>query len=243
MIIVGCPGCGWPLVLPDLRLGIVHLCYNCDHPFETRTAPILSRKGPRSGERPTPPTPAPGEAGPAVQTRLTAAHCCTQCREALPATGLRRSSLVCPSCKQTTSVYAVLHYCPECPTLLESPLSRQGGLGRCPACREHLTIPYDVLFNDGREPPDPTWYAFDCPSCRQTLRSKPADANKSAVCPFCRRSLTIPAAGEPVVPQIPATIEDVSAALESEIVRHCPQCGLQVAARARACQSCGAQVP
>jgi hypothetical protein len=105
-----------------------------------------------------------------------------------------------------------------------------------------LTIPFDVLFNDGREAPDPNWFSFDCPSCRQLLRSKPADANKTAVCPFCLRSLTIPPAGEPVVPQIPATIEDVSAALEGESVRRCPRCGLQMAARSRVCPSCDEQV-
>jgi hypothetical protein len=155
---------------------------------------------------------------------------------------MRRSNLDCPHCKRTTSVYAVLHRCPECATLLESPLSRQGTLGSCPACGDRLTIPFDVLFNDDRDVPDPTWFSFDCPSCRQFLRSKPADANKTAVCPLCLRSMTIPTAGEPVVPQLPAILDDASAALEGEIVRHCPRCGLHMAARSHVCRVCGAQV-
>ena len=45
-------------------------------------------------------------------------------------------------------------HCPECDALLESPLVSQGQTSRCPACREHLTIPSDVLFNDEREQAD-----------------------------------------------------------------------------------------
>lgn len=241
MILVGCPNCGWPLILPDRRLGIHHRCLNCEHAFDTHTAPVLSRKGQRQGEQPAPPSAPPEEHRRADHVRLTAAHHCTHCGGSLSGTGLRRSSVDCPHCQRNTSVYAVLHHCPECATLLESPLSQQGTLGSCPACGERLTIPFDVLFNDGREQPDHTWFSFACPNCRQELRSKPGDANKTAVCPLCLRPQKIPAAGEPVVPQLPPLTEDLAAEIEAEIVRHCPRCGLQMAARSRVCRSCGAQ--
>ena len=194
MVIVGCPTCGWPLVLPDRRQGIYFCCLNCEHGFDTGTASVLSRRVAQN-ECPAPPPPAASRDG-LVETRLTSAHQCFHCRETLPAIRQRRTNLDCPHCGRLTSVYAVLFHCPECDALLESPLARQGETGRCPACREHLTIPSDVLFNDGREQPVHTWFVFPCPGCRWALHSRSADARKSAVCPHCLYPLVIPLAGE-----------------------------------------------
>jgi len=194
MVIVGCPTCGWPLVLPDRRRGIYFCCLNCEHGFDTGTANVLSRRASQN-EREAPATPTVAADG-LAETKLTSRHECLHCREGLPGIRQRRTNLECPHCKRLTSVYAVLHHCPECDALLESPLASQGQTGRCPACKEHLTIPSDVLFNDGRDQPDDTWFVFPCPSCRRALCSPPADARKSAVCPHCLYPLVIPFAGE-----------------------------------------------
>src|SRR5262249_34691299 len=162
--------CGWPLILPDLLLGIYHRCFNCDHAFDTRAAPVLGRKGQKEGERVSAPPLTPPAAPPDAtarrmgNVRLTLAHRCMHCDGDLPATGLRRSSITCPECKRATSVYAVHHRCPGCEAVLESPRSERGTYLRCPACGIHLTIPTDALYNDDREEPDHTWYAFPCPS-------------------------------------------------------------------------------
>jgi hypothetical protein len=195
MVIVGCPTCGWPLVLPDRRRGIYFCCLNCEHGFDTGTANVLSRKAAQN-EREPPATQNPALVGDQPGTRLTSPHECLHCRENLPAIGGRRTDCDCPHCGKRTSVYAVLHHCPECGVLLESPLSRAGQTSRCPACREHLAIPSDVLFNDGREQPDPTWFVFPCPSCRWALHTRPADVRKSAVCPSCLHPLVIPVGGD-----------------------------------------------
>src|SRR5262249_3188380 len=131
--------------------------------------------------------------------------------------------------------------CPGCEAVLESPRSERGTYLRCPACGIHLTIPTDALYNDDREEPDHTWYAFPCPSCRLELRTTPEHAHKTAVCPFCLRAVKVPAGGDPVVPP-PPTSEDGRGSLQAEEpLRPCPRCGLQMAARARVCRSCGAQ--
>src|SRR6516225_5805165 len=101
MLIVGCPHCGWPLVLPDLRLGIIHPCLNCDPTFATSTAHVLSRREPKANERrvatATAPVPVPLDplARPIAGTRLTTAHHCLHCHEPLSATGMRRTDLEC----------------------------------------------------------------------------------------------------------------------------------------------------
>jgi DNA-directed RNA polymerase subunit M/transcription elongation factor TFIIS len=195
MVIVGCPTCGWPLVLPDCRRGTYFCCLNCEHGFDTGTASVLSRKAAQN-EREVRATPSPITNACLVSTQLTSPHQCHHCHESLPAIHQRRTDIHCPHCSRRTSVYAVLYHCPECGAVLESPLARQGETGRCPACREHLTIPSDVLFNDGREKPDHTWFVFPCPGCRWALHSRSADARKSAVCPHCLYPLVIPLAGE-----------------------------------------------
>src|SRR4051794_32773604 len=134
MIIVGCPDCGWPLVLPDRRLGLVLVCLNCEHGFNTGTARVLSRRAAR-GERSAGAPEAPGDLPSSLaQARLTSPHECSHCGAALPATGHRRTLLTCPDCARPTSVYAVLYHCLECNVLLESPRSWQGRTTRCPAC-------------------------------------------------------------------------------------------------------------
>jgi predicted RNA-binding Zn-ribbon protein involved in translation (DUF1610 family) len=158
----------------------------------------------------------------------------------LPAIGHRRGTLDCPHCGRPTSVYAVLHHCPECGLLLESPLRQRGSHARCPWCQEQLPVPSDALFNDDREPPDPSWFAFACPSCSQELRARPRDANTTAVCPDCLRPLTVPTGGEAVVPPS-SFLPDSPELHRDEPRRRCPHCDELIARRAKECRACGAQ--
>src|SRR4051794_20022638 len=62
-----------------------------------------------------PPEGPPGEAGfspwAPLTTSLTSPHECHQCQGPITAaTGMARSTILCPLCSRKTSVYAVLHF-------------------------------------------------------------------------------------------------------------------------------------
>ena len=101
-------------------------------------------------------------------------------------------------------------------------------------------MPSDALFNDDREPPAPSWFAFACPSCGQELRARPRDANTTAVCPDCLRPLTVPTGGEAVVSPS-SSLPDSPESHRDEPRWRCPHCDELIARRAKECRACGAQ--
>src|SRR5437764_1082320 len=174
MPILECPICRWLLVLPERKMGVSFACLNCEQSFETANAPVV-HIGPGRGNPPpgaTAPVPVPAEpAEPVARTVLSRSHLCSHpdCAGELVAHGKRRASLECPHCHRTTSVYAVLHHCPECDALVETPRRCVGSTIRCPVCREPMTVPSDVLYNDDRALPDHTWLGFRCCHCGAPL--------------------------------------------------------------------------
>src|SRR5262249_4347606 len=163
MLLLTCPFCRWPLLLPDHRLGLTHRCVNCNEEYDTSkvsdaaqlslttSRTILPNVGvsPRRAtatataqEKPKTPATAGG-----LLSQLTSPHACQHCEGPLEAIGRRRASVPCPTCQRPTGVHAVLYNCSNCGELLESPARQKGQLTRCPACSEQLTVPSDILFN------------------------------------------------------------------------------------------------
>ena len=243
MPILECPSCRWLLVLPERKVGMPFGCLNCEQSFDTGTAPVV-HVGPGRGNPPIPPpTPvAPAVAvEPATRTVLTRSHLCSHpdCERELTAIGQRNATRDCPHCHRPTSLYAILHRCPECDAILETPRRCAGSSIRCPVCMEQLKVPSDVLYNDDRKLPDHTWLAFRCHGCGAPLQCPASEARNEAVCPQCQRALTIPVAGERVAAPPAGAAIDVRASLHSQLTRTCPACNRPSPRQAVACRHCG----
>jgi len=251
MLLLTCPFCRWPLLLPDHRLGLTHRCVNCGEEYDTSkvsdaaqlslttSKSILPNMGvsPRRAtaqDKPKTPT-ASG-----LLSQLTSPHLCQHCEGPLEAIGRRRATATCPTCQRPASVHAVLYNCSNCGELLESPARQKGQLTRCPACSEQLTVPSDILFNDAREEPDGTWFEFPCPWCRTMLRSKQCFAGTTAVCPHGLHTFAIPHSGDPI--STPADLtHDPREVLHRYTERRCRNCGLSMPSTATRCPHCDRQ--
>jgi hypothetical protein len=64
--------------------------------------------------------------------------------------GRQAATVDCPSCGNKTSVYAILHACPRCRRLLESPARSAGTKTTCPGCTKPLCVPKDGVLKDRR---------------------------------------------------------------------------------------------
>jgi hypothetical protein len=172
-------------------------------------------------------------------TALASPHLCHQCRRPLrdPATGTpfklgrRRSTVRCPDCGWLTSVYAVLHRCQGCSTLLESPLSRARLNYTCSQCGTVATTPDDLLL-DVKDPAldDRRHFLVTCPDCNRRWAAGHQDVGQRTVCPGCHSSWPIPRHGE----HLPRT-----ATGHAEVTRVCDRCQQHVPVHARACPLCG----
>src|SRR5262249_52961858 len=99
MLLLTCPFCRWPLLLPDHRLGLTHRCVNCNEEYDTSkvsdaaqlslttSRTILPNVGvsPRRAtataqEKPKTPATAGG-----LLSQLTSPHSCQHCEGALEA--------------------------------------------------------------------------------------------------------------------------------------------------------------
>jgi hypothetical protein len=227
--------------MPERKVGIAFSCLNCEQSFNTSNAPVV-HIGPGRGNPPAPaPTPAPVAAEPVARTVLSRSHLCSHpdCARELTAIGKRSSTLQCPHCHRSTSIYAILHRCGECDALLETPRRCLGTALRCPVCREPLSVPSDILYNDERALPDHTWFAFRCHGCGSPLQAPSSHARQEAVCPRCERPLTIPQVGERVTAPPPGADRDLTRALHSQLTRPCPHCGQPAPRQTRLCRHCG----
>lgn len=241
MPILECPACRWLLVQPESKVGIDFSCLNCNTGYNTAKAQVV-HIGPGRGNPP------PAEKAPSVtvaRTVLTRSHLCSNenCGKELKETGQRYSTRECPHCQKPTSLYAVLHRCPECDTLLETPRRCMGSSIRCPLCMEPLTVPSDILHNDERVLPDHTWLGFRCPGCQSPLQAPSAQARQEAGCPNCNRVLTIPCAGERVAALPAGPALDIRQALHTQLTKSCPKCNQPSPRQALVCRLCGGQLP
>jgi hypothetical protein len=176
---------------------------------------------------------------PVLQPSLTSPHHCANCDASLGPVGKRRTTVECGQCRRQTSVYAVLHRCPKCDALLESPLRTREMPVRCPVCEASLQVPTDVLFNDSQVRPDHTWLAFTCPACFLRLQTSPWNVLKEAVCPHCWRTVKIPVAGNSALACRPHTVERNVNDMLTDLHRNCPACNSPVPRQAGVCRHCG----
>lgn len=256
MTIVACPHCGWGLILPEPRLGMTFTCLNCNIAYDTGTARVLKRSasstGSQSGQKMASSTgsqqehrttstaePQTVEKSTKPKTTLTTMHSCSNCHCALGPIAQRRKTLECPECHRSTSVYAILHLCPGCGAILESPRASQGQSCRCPGCFEGITVPMDVLFHDEHDKPDYEWYRFHCPNCSANHTAKQTVAGKPVVCSSCLCSFEAPMTGEAVLPPRTLPVEEPGEALAPHGYRHCPHCGKQIPQFTKTCRDCG----
>ncbi len=247
MPILECPTCRWLLVLPERKVGVAFCCLNCEHNFDTSTAPVV-HVGPGRGNPPAPAAPgareSPIEAERAARTVLSRSHLCSHpgCERELTAIGKRNATRECPHCHQPTSIYAILHRCSECDVLLETPRRCMGSMIRCPVCMEQITVPAEALFNDERKLPDHTWLGFRCHGCGAPLQCPSSEARKEAVCPQCQRVLTIPVAGERVAASPAGLAIDGHHGLHTQLTRTCPGCNRPSPRQSVACRHCGGRL-
>lgn len=244
MPILECPSCRWLLVLPERKVGMTFGCLNCEASFDTAAAPVV-HVGRGRGNPPALPMPPADAVEQAARTVLTRSHLCAHpdCERELTAIGNRDTTRECPHCHQPTSVYAILHRCPDCDALLETPRRCMGSAIRCPVCMEQITVPSDTLYNDDRKLPDHTWLGFRCHGCGAPLQCAASEARKESVCPQCQRVLTVPLAGERVAAVPAEAAIDMRAALHSQMTRSCPSCNCLSPRQAVTCRHCGKRLP
>ncbi len=153
-------------------------------------------------------------------------------------TGLRRCTVLCPSCRRKTSVYALIHHCPHCRALLESPESHAGRNATCPNCRRSLAVPADLLLRGGHVAAEDS-FLFRCPACSRVVESRRADAGKLAICPHCLVALRVPYSGSSHATQLTEAALDVTEAIQRGTNTRCRHCGLEMPKRAEKCPMCG----
>jgi hypothetical protein len=176
-------------------------------------------------------------------------HRCDQCRRPIDtATGLRRSSLICPheGCRRVTSLYAVLYDCLHCGQRLETPRrvddqQTAGSEAVCPRCQRTARVPFDVLERDDGRPGSPEEYGFRCVHCDGALRARRDHAGLLAVCPRCQKPVEVPLGGY-LLGAVPVRTGDPREVLP-EVTVHCPRCRQEIPKAARSCPFCRTPFP
>jgi DNA-directed RNA polymerase subunit RPC12/RpoP len=231
-----CPGCARKLNVPRHIIRAVIKCPSCSLVFS------VVNEAPSPPTPPRPPTVAPA-ADQAVPPPplLTSAHQCQHCGSPLTSpVGRPAATVVCPSCDNKASVYAVLHTCPSCRRLLESPSRSAGTETTCPACTHSLRVPSDVVLKGPPAYSDEYRFGFACQSCSREVVSRRPDVGTYAVCPHCRVPLVVPQSGHYLETAPPAARDPLSSLHASKGVA-CPRCRTRIPARASACPLCGAK--
>ncbi len=232
MFQVECPYCDRIQGISEQTHGRNVKCPGCGRFFQADRT--LAR--PPATPPAAPPLPETSPSAPAVL--LTAPHRCqvVSCRQVIEQpVGRTRDTIVCPHCDNPTSIYAVLHHCPHCRVLLESPLRDGGRETACPRCRQTLLVP-EPLLSRRDSPEAPGHYFIPCPTCRCTLQTAPRSANHWSVCPNCRHSFRIPPHGESSAPAV--VLPDAEGTLLESVRRICPRCRQHIPTRANRCPNC-----
>jgi hypothetical protein len=149
--------------------------------------------------------------------------------------GRSRDTIVCPHCNRPTSIYAVLHQCPGCRALLESPLRDADSETNCPRCNYRLVVPTPLLSRSVSLDA-PGNYFLRCPDCHCTLQTSPKHAYRWSVCPDCRIAFRIPPHGESDAQTAP--FPDADGTLLESSQRTCPRCRQHIPIRAGRCPNC-----
>jgi hypothetical protein len=228
-----CPYCYQALPLHEGLQGVTVKCPCCRQFFDTDT-PLPSFF---SESRRTAPIEVKEDGSPDRHaTLLTGPYACSRCaREINTPTGLRRSTILCPSCHCKTSLYAIIYWCPTSKHLLESPICDAGRQTACPACQKPCEVPQDVLLRRRVPERESRWFAFHCPGCHAHLETAHQYAGRLAVCPECLHSLEVPYSGEALEPVM---ADGAARPARSQTLRSCPSCRLRIPAHARQCPYC-----
>jgi hypothetical protein len=225
-----CPYCTRPWWVADDRAGGTVRCGDCRRFFTALPDPH-------------PPGGAPelAETAADAPTLLTRPHRCHQCDTPLPGpVGRARDATVCPACRRTTSVYAVLHHCGHCLALLESPARASGMRVTCPACRRDLAVPSGELRPGGDGAAPGERLLFRCPSCHLWLDAPTRLSGQPAACVHCLRVVTVPTGGESPRRRRPDVVrEPGDRVAPAPVRRSCRVCGRELSPRAVACGACG----
>jgi hypothetical protein len=246
---VWCPHCRKGAVkVSDPVVQMVFVCPNCCTTVTVARRPgdgtggQIPRKALESPPEPvietpltvadeTPPPPVP------LETFLTSPHICSQCKRPIhDGIGASRATVVCASCGNRTSLYAIIYRC-TCGNLLESPASREGEKEECPRCGQCLEVPHDVLFEESDGSGSEDWLRFACSHCSRSLVVRQEDAGQRAACPSCYGLLDVPRLAE-ALSAAPAERNPLRSVHESSEMR-CPKCATRIPTRAQACPVCG----
>jgi hypothetical protein len=232
-----CPGCNRKLKLPQHVLEATIRCPHCTRVFQT----VVQISFPVSR-----PSILPGaeESRPEPDPLLTSPHSCQHCGVPLTSPIARTSAtVVCDSCGNKTSVYAVLHRCSVCRQLLESPSKTIGTETACPGCKRRLRVPQDVLRIDAPSAPEELWFGCYCPSCSEEVAVCEKDVGSFSVCPHCLVPFDVPHGGHYLEGGSPQAAPDPLDALHEGKEVACPNCQTHFPARADACPVCGKPTP
>lgn len=164
--------------------------------------------------------------------RLIAPHPCHQCHAPITQViGKSRTTLKCPTCQNSTSVYAVHFRCRECNVLLEAPTAEAGNPHPCPSCRKTQVVPGCIVEDTVPKAEGAAdWFGFYCPSCWDNVVVKKTDVGRLAACPHCQVTFTVPHCGH----QAETAVSAPSPLLE----KHCPRCALLIPLGAAVCPMC-----
>lgn len=225
---LACPRCDALIDLPTVLIDATIGCPRCRRAFLTRWR--YYRKSEATVEE---------ESTPIRRTipdpLLTANHRCQHCDQALPAAIRQRAAtVVCARCTHRTSVYAIDHRCSSCGRLLESPSGLAGRRVECPACRQPLIVPRDVLEIEPPSYSDEYRLAFSCPVCAGEVVARREDAGRYAVCPHCAAAFDVPQGGRALEPVAVAAPNP----LHTTKTRTCPACRRRVPVCLTVCPVC-----
>lgn len=239
---VSCTFCGRKVKLPDYVVRASVRCPGCSQCFDVdrlacdTSEPKWSAVVVSSVAAPTPPQTTSEN----VPPRLTSPHRCDQCRKPIDAaTGLRKTTIVCPTCDQRTSIYAVIYACRSCGIRLETPTRLTGFPTTCPACNCQQTVPSDVLLTTLPNPPDSAWFGLYCPNCTGHLVANKQDVGASSVCPLCLVVLQVPHGGHYLEGTIRQSTLDPLSSLQVSKEGRCDGCQARIPMRGEACPYCG----
>ena len=172
----------------------------------------------------------------------TAPHLCHICKQPLRNTdgkeyltiGKTKSLAPCSSCGHTTSVYAVIHRCPHCSVLLESPTSQIGRSYECPQCGWTAQTPADGLLPlEESSLEDEAYFEVNCPHCDEAAAARIADVDKRNVCPSCLLPFEIPHGGWRI---------DAPKSTRVDPSMHCPHCSARLPVALNTCPFCQAHI-
>ena len=172
----------------------------------------------------------------------TAPHICHICKQPLRDAqgeryliiGTTKSLAPCSSCGHKTSVYAVIHRCPHCSTMLESPTKQIGHRYDCPQCGWTAETPADELLRlDDAIRHDGSYFEINCPHCDAAAAALMADVGQRNVCRGCLLPFEIPQGGW--------QIEDV-ASNHGDPTMHCPNCEARLPVAVDRCPICQTRI-